>query len=216
NARDNWYHGGKTPGIVSGGDNYDELWGWGGEIIEGTPMDKKVCLPSQAVYSDQTGCNDGDIGYFKMEYIEDESGKVNLLDSGRTTNDNGSADQFDELQLKVEDGSSDFRDMTSSKTEEVIKYANGTIGDTEWLTPGEYFTRDSSGNRLVTSSIDNWEQYRHLYSGFRKGSSRKKININTASKETLMMIPIRSESNFDESTSPNFVTEAMADAIIKR
>ncbi|MFB6355988.1 MAG: hypothetical protein ABEJ65_05690, partial [bacterium] len=162
NARDNWYHGGKTPGIVSGGDNFDELWGWGGEIIEGTPMDKKVCLPSQTVYTEQSGCDDGDIGYFQMEYIEDEAGKANLLDSSRTQNGSGSVDTFDEFQLYVED-SGDFRDMHYSKPEEVIQYANGSIGDSSWLTPGEYFTRDSGGNRIITSSIDSWEQYSHLY-----------------------------------------------------
>jgi hypothetical protein len=205
NIKDNWPESGKggTPGEVNVGvDHFDERWGWGGEIVDGIPMTSKVFLPSL-----KSSYQPGDIGYFKITNIEDESGKINLLADGR--NPDSAADRS---KLYI---GNDLRraNITEGDAKAIINFANENIAGDSWASPGDFFTADenvSNPGTLLAGGLDVWLKRRHVYTGSLPSSypDTKSININTAPYEALRSIPISANEE-------HFVTEKMAKELIE-
>lgn len=163
-----------------GGNSYDaftENWGWGGNIMDGVSTGDTIYVPSG-----NNSYTDGDIGYFRIETIQDESGKhsvKNPLNSGSDTS----------LARQVLDGDTDpngfpLRTLGKSEAENLLNPEDLPESDTKWI---------SAGDLALFSGIN--KEYRNIGSIYREDG---KINVNTAPFEALKGIKMRDFSDTDD------------------
>lgn len=151
-----------TPGRVPLGDHHHEVWGWGGEIISGVAMGDTVYLPSG-----DSSAQNGDIGLFVIEKIEDESGKHDL----KTPPSVGA----------IDGGNATLRTFSFPVSQYVFDR-----NEEEWITSGDMMAIDDVGK-------GKWIEARSLYSSYREGDE---ININTALFEALRGIQVNPAPEF--------------------
>lgn len=183
-------------------DAFTDSWGWGGQLKDGISTGDTVYVPSGS-----SDYQDGDIGYFRIERIEDESGKHNVKDPL-----NAGTNEL--LAARALDGDSDpdeapgLRTLTQRQSENMAD--KSTIPtDTGWISPGDMLYVSYLGE-------SKFEEYKQIGSVYRTDG---KINVNTAPYETLLGVQMRNfsdtdPSNCDDDPCVYFLDDEMAREII--
>jgi Tfp pilus assembly protein PilX len=183
-------------------DAFTDNWGWGGQLKDGTNMGDTVYVPSG-----NKDFTEGDIGYFRIERIEDESGKHNVKDPL-----NAGTNEL--LAARALDGDSDpdeapgLRTLSQRQSENMADKSTVPT-DTGWISPGDMMYVSYLGE-------SKFEEYKHIGSIYRTDGT---INVNTAPYETLLGVQMRSLSdtnpkNCEEDPCVYFLDDEIAREII--
>lgn len=173
---------------TDGVDHFGEPWGWGGKLLPGVSYHEPVYVPSlESRPREQT------IGFFRIARVEDEGGKINLRDPP--------ADP--PLQVdSLEGGGATDRSFGPVRAGRVLGFTREH--------PDQLLTL---GGLLGVHGIGpaSLREIRRVYSNYRRKNGDHRINVNTAPYESLRGLQVNPTG-----TSPIFMTEPMAEAVIAR
>ncbi len=173
---------------TAGVDHFGESWGWGGELLPGIAYDEAVYVPSL-----ETRPGERTLGFFRIVRLEDEGGEINLKDPPADPS----------LQVdSLEGGGVTERSFGPERAERVLG-----------------FTRDHPDQLMTLGGLlgvhgigpGSLRGIRRVYSNYRRKDGDRRINVNTAPYESLRGLQVNPGE-----TSPTFMTEAMAEAVIAR
>ncbi|MFB6344602.1 MAG: hypothetical protein ABEK50_02340, partial [bacterium] len=205
-----------TPGEVPFVEHHGEQWGWGGEMkLSGVTveLDKPICFPS-LVNCNPDNLQGGSLGYIEFLRIEDESGKMNIINPPTEAG-------YDTYSLRLgadvagSEPDSEARSFLGahhsydpSKNIYNIDHSDSEL----WLSPGGLVAPEDvvyKGEDYQSNSLD---EYEHVYTTMRSDTGNRRINLNTAPYESLHGIQINPSSSSD----PMYMTEKMVEKIIER
>lgn len=173
---------------TAGVDHFGEPWGWGGHLLPGVSYDEPVYVPSL-----ETRPGERTIGFFRVLRLEDEGGKINLRDPPAEPS----------LQVdSLEGGGVTERSFGPERAKRVLEFVREH--------PDQLMTL---GGLLGVSGIGpaSLREIRRVYSNYRTKNRDHRINVNTAPYEALRGLQVNPGG-----TSPIFMTEPMAEAVIAR
>lgn len=218
---------GGTPGEVEFVDHLDEEWAWGGKLFtlaaDSIPLGDPICVPSMTSCPNPTSTMPaGDFGFFEFLRIEDESGKINVLNPpiqtgyetephslklGKGNEDSaGASINSDDPSVPGRSFLGAFHTYTPAK--DIADYPDSS--PTLWMSPGGMMTVGGIVPGEAGYVNNTMDDYEHVYTTMRSDTQNRRININTAPYEALKAIQIQPEGS-----DPTFLTEAMAKKIIE-